>query len=167
MRCLGPKIVTAVCVAACVMAVTSTLAQTTEKNDVLFSTMQRELQRAQGALGKLDPAPYFTSYSVHDESLMSVVGSEGGILTSTSVRRRSADVIMRVGTAALDNTHGAGRASAISTGSWALAMPVFISTASAPSSIAMAASDAVPTPASTISGTPVIISRKIRKFASF
>ena len=34
------------------------------------------------------------------------------------------------------------------------AMPVFISTASAPSSIAMAASEAVPTPASTISGTP-------------
>src|SRR6266699_4923256 len=58
-------------------------------------------------------------------------------------------------------------ASAISTGSSAPAIPVFISTASAPSSIAMVASDAVPTPASKISGTPVIISRRMRMFAAF
>ena len=44
-------------------------------------------------------------------------------------------------------------ASAIATGSCAPAIAVFISTPSAPSSIASAASDAVPTPASTISGT--------------
>src|SRR2546426_839501 len=47
------------------------------------------------------------------------------------------------------------------------AIPVFISTASAPSSIAIVASDAVPTPASKISGTPVIISRKMRMLAAF
>ena len=119
MKYLVSRIVAVAFMAACFVAgsVMPLRAQTTEKNDVLFSTMRQELQRAQGALGKLDPAPYFTSYSVHDESVMSVVGSEGGILTSTSVRRRSADVIMRVGTAALDNTHGAGRATAISTGS--------------------------------------------------
>ena len=29
--------------------------------DVLLSTMQRELQRAQTNLGQLNPAPYFTS----------------------------------------------------------------------------------------------------------
>ncbi len=40
------------------------------------------------------------------------------------------------------------------TGSCAPAMPVFISTPAAPSSIATAASEAVPTPASTITGTP-------------
>src|SRR5947199_1384624 len=49
-------------------------------------------------------------------------------------------------------------ASAMSTGSCALAIPVFIRTASAPSSMAIAASEAVPTPASTIRGTPVITS---------
>jgi len=38
----------------------------------------------------------------------------------------------------------------------AFAIPEFISTASAPNSIAIAASEAVPTPASTISGTSVI-----------
>src|SRR5687767_4548548 len=44
-------------------------------------------------------------------------------------------------------------ARAIATGSCAPAMAVFINTPSAPSSIAIAASDAVPTPASTITGT--------------
>src|SRR5439155_21719180 len=44
-------------------------------------------------------------------------------------------------------------ASAISTGSFAPAIAVFISTAWQPSSIATAASEAVPTPASTITGT--------------
>ncbi len=44
-------------------------------------------------------------------------------------------------------------ACAIRTGFCALATAVFMSTASQPSSIAMAASDAVPTPASTTTGT--------------
>ena len=47
---------------------------------------------------------------------------------------------------------------AMATGSLAPAMAVFISTPSQPSSIAIAASDAVPTPASTITGT-VTVSR--------
>src|SRR3989338_5529564 len=42
---------------------------------------------------------------------------------------------------------------AILIGSFAPAMPVFIKTAAQPSSIAIAASDAQPTPASTITGT--------------
>src|ERR1039458_10022087 len=49
----------------------------------------------------------------------------------------------------------------------AAAMAVFMSTPSAPSSMAMAASDAVPTPASTMSGTAVIVSRMIRRLALF
>ena len=58
-------------------------------------------------------------------------------------------------------------ARAIFTESSAAAMAVFMSTPSAPSSIAMAASDAVPTPASTIIGTSVIISRMMRRLAGF
>src|SRR5204863_81741 len=53
-------------------------------------------------------------------------------------------------------------ACAISTGFCALATAVFMSTASQPSSMAMAASDAVPTPASTTTGTlalPMMSSR--------
>ena len=51
-------------------------------------------------------------------------------------------------------------ATAIFSESSAAAIAVFIRTPSAPSSMAMAASEAVPTPASTIIGTLVMISRK-------
>jgi len=87
-----------------------------EKSDVLLSTMQQELQRAQASLGKLDPAPYFLSYSVYDQSVSSVVGSQGALINSTAARRRSADVIVRIGSPALDNSHGNERKSAISSG---------------------------------------------------
>jgi len=89
----------------------------TEKNDVLISTMQQELHRAQSELGKLDPAPYFISYSVYDQDSAMVVGSQGSLVNSIHARRRSADVIVRVGTPALDNTHQENRMSALSSGS--------------------------------------------------
>jgi TldD protein len=89
---------------------------TNEKSDVLLSTMQQELQRAQSSLGKLDPAPYFLSYSVNDQSVSNVVGSQGALIGSTHVRGRSADVTVRIGTPALDNSHGNERKSAISSG---------------------------------------------------
>lgn len=87
-----------------------------DKPDVLLSTMQAELQRAQTSLTKLDPAPYFLSYSVYDESMAVVFGSEGSLVNSTRARRRAAEVTMRIGTAALDNSHGMNRASASTTG---------------------------------------------------
>jgi len=89
-----------------------TASSTEDKPDVLLSTMQAELQRAQTSLGKLDPAPYFLSYSVYDESLAVAFGSQGGLVNSTRARRRTAQVTMRIGTAALDNSHGTNRASA-------------------------------------------------------
>jgi len=85
-------------------------------DDILLSTMRQELQRARESLGKLDPAPYFLSYSVQDQSAAFAIGSEGGLLTSTIARRRSADVTIRIGTPALDNAHEENRASAISSG---------------------------------------------------
>jgi predicted Zn-dependent protease len=91
-----------------------------EKPDVLLTTMQEELQRAQTSLGKLDPAPYFLSYSVYDQSVALAVGSEGSLVSSTRVRRRAADVTMRIGTAALDNSHQQNRGSARTSGSLAL-----------------------------------------------
>ncbi len=41
-----------------------------DKTDVLLSAMQDEMQRAQSSLGKLDPAPYFLSYSVYDQNVL-------------------------------------------------------------------------------------------------
>lgn len=92
-----------------------------DKPDVLLSTMQDELQRAQTSLGKLDPAPYFMSYSVYDEGMVVAVGSEGSLVSSTSARRRAADVTMRIGSAALDNSHQQNRASARTSGALPLA----------------------------------------------
>jgi TldD protein len=88
----------------------------TEKHDPLLTTMQQELQRAQSSLGKLDPNPYFLSYAVYDQNLGAAIGTEGSLLTSTHVHRREADVVVRAGASSLDNSHGAGRASAISSG---------------------------------------------------
>lgn len=82
----------------------------------LLSTMQEELQRAQGELGKLDPAPYFMSYAVQDQNIAVAVGSQGSLVASIHQSNRFANVIVRVGAAALDNTHAENRASAISSG---------------------------------------------------
>jgi predicted Zn-dependent protease len=85
-------------------------------DDLLLSTMERELQRARDQLGKLDPPAYFMSYSVHDQSKAVAVGSQGSLINSTHTRTRTADVIIRVGSPALDNSHQQNRSSAISTG---------------------------------------------------
>ena len=84
--------------------------------DVVLKTMQGELKRATEGLAKSDPAPYFLSYTVHDQNLVILVGAYGSLLTNTTVQRRQADVTMRVGSPALDNTHGQSRASGMSSG---------------------------------------------------
>ena len=89
-------------------------AATPAKTDVVLASMEKELQRAKGELGKLTPAAYFISYTVHDQQTSFAVGMNGSLVTSTTGRKRMADVIMRVGTPALDNAHGENRPSAIS-----------------------------------------------------
>lgn len=84
--------------------------------DLLLSTMQQELQRARTDLSKLDPPPYFLSYSVHDQRQLVVTATVGALDNSINLRHRSADVVVRVGNAALDNSHEEGRASALSAG---------------------------------------------------
>ena len=78
-----------------------------KKSPALLNIMQRELQRAKADLGKLDPAPYFISYSAKDQVIAVVIASEGSLVNSTQAHTRTADVIIRVGSPALDNTHGA------------------------------------------------------------
>ena len=83
-------------------------------NGILISTMQQELKRARTELGKLDPAPYFLSYSVHDRRTAMAAATNGSLISSVAARSRDADVVMRIGKATLDNSHGAYRYSAIS-----------------------------------------------------
>ncbi|MFZ0684884.1 MAG: metallopeptidase TldD-related protein [Terriglobales bacterium] len=85
-------------------------------DDLLLSTMESELHRGQAELAKQDPAPYFASYNVTDGESLVILSAEGGILNSTRSRRRTADVSMRIGTAALDNTHDKERTSGITSG---------------------------------------------------
>jgi len=83
----------------------------------LLATVEKELHRGQAELAKLDPAPYFISYSVSDGETISVLGTQGAVLTSTREHTRVADVSMRIGKPELDNTHGRDRVSGITSGS--------------------------------------------------
>lgn len=85
--------------------------------DVLLDTMQRELHRATTSLAKSDPAPYYLSYSLADIQGTYIVAANGGIVVSVPIQRRQADVMMRVGTDALDNTHSQSRPSGLYSGS--------------------------------------------------
>src|SRR4051812_4347168 len=91
-----------------------------DSHDSLLDDLQHELTRAAKELAKADPAPYYLSYTIADDDTMVVVGTNGAIVSSAQVHTRRADVITRVGSPALDNTHGENRASALVTG----AMPL-------------------------------------------
>jgi TldD protein len=84
--------------------------------DPILAVMQGELNRAKTDLSKSDPAPYFLSYTVNDQDLIVIAGAYGGLLSDSAVRRRTADVVMRVGTPDLDNTHGQSRSSGMISG---------------------------------------------------
>jgi TldD protein len=85
-------------------------------DDLLLATMEKELHRGQSELSKQDPAPYFMSYNVTDGESLVILSAQGGVLTSSPARHRSADVSMRIGGPALDNTHDQERASGITSG---------------------------------------------------
>jgi TldD protein len=85
-------------------------------SDPILTVMQAELLRATTELAKSDPAPYFTSYTVNEQDLVVLIGSYGSLLTNAGLRRRQADVTMRVGSPALDNTHGQSRPSGMTSG---------------------------------------------------
>ncbi len=86
------------------------------QENVLLSTMRRELKRATTSLAKTDPAPYYLSYAVTDSDGTAVIASNGSVVFSTNMNHREADVMMRVGSVALDNTHNQSRASGITSG---------------------------------------------------
>ena len=89
-------------------------------NMVLIDTMEAELHRAMGSLGSstadaAQPRPYFLSYAVSDSDGIGIAAQFGAITGSNESRRRFADVQVRVGTPAEDNTHGDHRNSALTT----------------------------------------------------
>jgi TldD protein len=85
--------------------------------DPVMKVMQSELKRATTDLAKSDPAPYYISYTMYDQTAIVLAGAYGSLITNTGVHRRQADVTMRVGSPALDNTHGQSRSSGMISGS--------------------------------------------------
>jgi TldD protein len=86
--------------------------------DIVLKTMQTELARATTELGKAEQPPYYLSYTLYDQDVVVLVGAYGSLLTNASAHRRQGDVTMRVGSPALDNTHGQSRASGVTSGSF-------------------------------------------------
>ena len=86
----------------------------------LLDILQSELHRAMGSLGNTtagdtapQPKPYFLSYAVSDSDSIAIAAQFGAITGIRESRRRSADVQVRLGSRAEDNTHGDHRNSAI------------------------------------------------------
>jgi len=84
--------------------------------------METELHRAMTSLGSVSttgdnaqPKPYFLSYGVADSETVSISAQYGAITASNQSHRRTADVQVRLGSPALDNTHGDHRNSALTT----------------------------------------------------
>jgi TldD protein len=101
---------------------------TTPPDSLLLGVMQSELERAMSSLGTASaasvdpkaknqpqPKPYFISYAVSDSDNVSMSAQFGAITGDNESRRRNADVQVRLGSEAEDNTHGTHRNSALTT----------------------------------------------------
>jgi predicted Zn-dependent protease len=110
-------------------AVTS--AQSSQAQEpALLTTLSDELNRAFSQLGHsaavVNPStatqkdaskpapqpPYFISYSITDASQVSMSAQYGALTDSSTNHTRSGDVVVRIGDATLDNTHGTHHSSA-------------------------------------------------------
>jgi len=102
-------------------AVAATKAPEPSPSVVLIDTMESELHRAMSSLGNnatdatQQPKPYFLSYAVSDSDHLSLTAQFGAITGSREDHLRTADVQVRLGTPAEDNTHGDHRNSALTT----------------------------------------------------
>jgi len=115
------------CLSCCVISPAAALAQTTEakpaaSEPVLMQSMETELHRAMADLGSTAPKddksplkPYFMSYAVADAESVSISAQYGAITNSNASHARTADVQIRLGSPALDNTHDTHRTSALTT----------------------------------------------------
>jgi TldD protein len=103
------------------LAVAATPNPAPNPTTILIDTMETELHRAMSSLGNTatdatqQPKPYFLSYAVSDSDGVAMSAQFGAIVNSTESRRRVADVQVRLGTPAEDNTHGDHRNSALTT----------------------------------------------------
>jgi predicted Zn-dependent protease len=86
----------------------------TPPEPVVLQAMQAELHRAMTELDK-PQKPYFVSYSVADAESVTITAEYGAVMNANTTHARTADVQVRLGSPALDNTHGVHRTSALTT----------------------------------------------------
>src|SRR5208282_4303975 len=72
----------------------------------ILAAMKAELARSQQAFKAQPLQPYFLSYEITDDQVVSVTGTFGKLQTSGQSRSRQLDIDLRVGNSHLDNTHG-------------------------------------------------------------
>jgi TldD protein len=94
--------------AAAVRAVKAPQAAAAAAPAPMLSTMQQELDREMGTLGKADPPAYFVGYTVTDSVHDTVTGSNGALLSSEAEHTRWLEAQVRVGSYDFDNTHHVG-----------------------------------------------------------
>lgn len=90
---------------------------------LVMQAMETELHRAMVDLGATpaiaskvtQPKPYFVSYSVADAQHVTMTSQYGAITNTNETHSRVADIQVRLGSPALDNTHGDHRTSALTT----------------------------------------------------
>jgi TldD protein len=76
------------------------------QSSVLLDTMGEELNRNFSTLkAKADPAPYFLSYEVTEQSFNGVAATLGALTSDAHGKSRRLDVCVRVGSPKLDNYH--------------------------------------------------------------
>jgi TldD protein len=105
-------------IASAAVAPAPTTAKPGTGEAVLIDALASEVKRAMTSLGSDSPAaqqpkPYFLSYAVSDASAVNISAQYGAITSSNESRRRQADVQVRLGSPAQDNTHGDHRNSAL------------------------------------------------------
>lgn len=74
----------------------------------VVEAMEAELERSMGVLRMADPAAYFISYAVTDQTRAEVMGSNGALLNSQESKSRYLQVQVRAGSHELDNTRKVG-----------------------------------------------------------
>ena len=73
--------------------------------DPVLGAMKAELARSQQTFKSQSVQPYFLSYEITDDQVMSVAGTFGKLQGSGQSRSRQLDIDLRVGSPKLDNTH--------------------------------------------------------------
>lgn len=107
------------CLLSTALLLASVAASAQTASSPLLSAMSAELNRATSDLGKDakdgQQPPYYLSYYAHDVYSVSMTAQQGALLGDDTSHNRVVDVVVRVGDAKLDNTHGDHRSSAITT----------------------------------------------------